>query len=1587
MPCYFCAMVSRHRAENVPAAVVSGPEDHCGRTVPLSRWLAAGVFAVAVGTSVVSPAVALADTGADSSSSSSDSAPGARGGASADSSDSGSSAPRKRSTVSSSGVAPAATTSGTVSTRSVIISGAATSDPVPALTDPAPSVVTTQAPVTAQAQAQQQSPQWSITESTTKATVVLPPAKAAPPPTVNVGFGNSGSWNFGSGNQGDWNVGNGNLGSNNVGSGNLGSKNWGIGNSGDGNVGGGNTGNGNIGFGNTGTGNIGFGLTGDHQFGFGGFNSGIGNTGLFNSGTGNNGWFNSGTGNWGLGNSGKYNTGSFNPGDANTGDANVGNLNTGSFNVGHNNSGFFNLGSTNTGDFNSGDKNTGSFNSGSANTGFFNSGSLNTGAFNSGNASNGLFESEDNQNWFPGITVKYTIPGINVDETLPIDIAKELNVGPLTVNIGPTTVDAHVTGSTGPITLTVLDIPAGPGFFNTGTVASSGFFNTGAGGGSGILNTGAGLTSGFFNQALVAGSGLSGYSSSGSGSGFSNLGSAVSGWRNTSSIDPTLGAFLSGFGNIGVLLAGMYINGPTGGTTFNLGAGNVGSLNFGDGNFGNNNLGAGNQGNGNWGFGNGGDGNLGSGNDGDKNLGGGNTGSGNVGSGNLGSNNFGSGNNGSNNFGFGNTGNGNIGFGNTGNGNIGFGLTGDHQFGFGGFNSGTGNKGLFNSGTGNTGIFNSGTGNWGFGNSGKTNTGSGNSGDLNTGLDNSGSLNTGSSNAGNSNTGNANVGDNNTGVANIGNTNSGWSNTGNANTGWVNTGNLNTGAWNTGDGSNGLFWRRDAGGQLNIDLGADISQVPITLNADIPVNIPITAQLTNPISIPSLQLPALPIPDVTFTTQVELAPGINADVTVNANGSVGPITFPGTSITVPQIVGTLGGPGVSIPVTLNGSLGPGRISLFRLGGPGLFNSSDDPSSGIFNYGAGGGSGFFNDGAAAISGWMNTALNTGLSGYNNTGSGSGSGNLGSAISGYSNTSSIDPGLAAFVSGLLNIGTNLSGVFVGQGSNKSGVSSAKAKAGWSLGIDTNVDISNIPINLDGDIGVDIPLSANLSGPITIGGFTIPAIPAALNPGSTLSILVPSLFGPAVIPISTNIGVGPITVPDINVVSNGPLLSGLIGDPNTTIPIHVSGAIGPNYGPGGGGNAKFSLTQTDTPGFGANLHANVAQTPIKLNADVPVDVPFVADFGDLTLQGFTIKGFNVTTSNWQTVRNQATSAPLGNVYLDFNVPGTTLPVSDITLDPVTVGLPTLSGNIGGPGKGIGLNLDAGLGAFTIDVPVGLTTDPIGINVDQVKVSQIPVFANVAVPVDLPVSLNATPITISPITIPQITIGTAPTGNTLNGLVFQGAIKGNTTPPQASLLRPMCTQVCVALQLSPVINIGPIATGPIELGFPNDQVLSLGIGGPGKGADVDVTGLLGPIVISLANGTIEKFPYSYQGTAAVDIPINGNTGALDLQQTNLSLPLQALLYQRVGYCAALGITCSGNLTVNTFNTYVNGGSPAGSAPGPFPSAIPVDSTALIDTDLGGPIGPLTLIPSMTISQGINSNTPLSGSGTLGPFQFSSGA
>ena len=1580
-------MAGRHGANEGTQVGTDVAREERRRLVHLYTWLIGGLFAATLGLAVTAPAVAHADS--SSQTSSDRGSHSARGGASSSTGSSGKPSTKNSTvaSVSSNGAGSAATVPSAVSTRTAVTSKSATAS-VPVVTTPAAS--TSQTPAKAQTPTKPSLSEFvknlSITPGTTNTPVATPPTKTSTPKTFNLGLGNVGKNNVGSGNEGDGNVGNGNLGSGNIGSGNLGSKNFGIGNNGNGNFGGGNTGSGNIGFGNTGTGNIGIGLTGDHQIGFGGFNSGTGNTGLFNSGSGNKGWFNSGSGNTGFGNAGDTNTGRFNAGDVNSGSANVGNLNTRSFNVGNSNSGSFNPGSTNTGWFNLGDLNTGWFNAGNSNTGLFNSGYLNTGVGNSGNASNGFFETQDNQNWFPGIHLAYTVPGITIDKTLPIDINKQIPLGPFTLTVGPTTVDAHVTGSTGPIQITILDIPAGPGFFNTGTVASSGFFNTGAGGGSGLLNTGAGLVSGWFNEALLAGEGLSGWSSSGSGAGFSNLGSAVSGARNTSSLDPSVPAFVSGSANIGTLLSGRYFNQVTGTSTFNLGSGNLGFGNAGNGNQGNHNLGSGNQGDANTGLGNQGSGNLGSGNVGDKNVGGGNLGSNNLGSGNNGDKNFGIGNFGSGNFGSGNTGNGNIGFGNTGTGNIGIGLTGDHQFGFGGFNSGTGNKGLFNSGTGNTGIFNSGNKNWGMGNSGVLSTGLFNSGLLDSGVGNSGDLNTGSHNAGADNTGTGNVGDNNSGVANLGSTNTGWANIGNTNTGWVNTGNLNTGGYNTGDGNNGLFWRRNGGGQLHIDLGADISQVPITLNADIPVNIPITAVLTNPISIPSITLPANPI-DVSITTQVELAPGLNADVVLDVGGSLGPITFPGTDITVPQLVGTLGGPGVSIPITLNGTLGPGRISFLRLDGPGLFNSTGAPSSGLFNSGAGAGSGFFNSGALSVSGLMNEALQTGLSGYGNKGSGSGYSNLGVDISGWGNTSSLDdPSLPAIISGLRNVGTEISGIFVNQGSGKSGLLSPRASGGWELGINTDVDISEIPINLDGSIGVNVPIGASLTGPITVNGFSIPTIPGNIQGTATLTV-PPNLFGPAVIPLVADLGIGAINVPDINIVSADPLLAGLIGGPDTTIPIKISGSIGPNSTPAGGGTALITFKRTDTPGLVVDLNANVAQTPIKLNADIPVDVPFVADFGDLTLQGLTIPGFNVATSNWQVTHNLQTSTATTDVFVNFEVPGTTLPVGDITLNPVTVELPTLTGSIGGPGAGIGLNLDGGFGPFTIKAPIGVTLTPTpGVTIDKVSVSQIPFFANLGLAVDLPVSLNASPLRISQISIPQFSIGITPLANQLQGLVIQSSIAAVQTPPAATTgifsAQYPCSilGVCVALGLSPVVNVGPISVGPIEIGFPGDEVLSLNIGGPDKGVTAGVTGALGPIVVSLADQVIEEFPYSYQGTAGVDLPIDGSTGELDLQQVDLSASLQALLYQRTGYCIAR--ICTG-MTINPqFVNYLNGGPlNNGTALGTFPPNIPVTSSTLIDINLNQPIGPMTLFPSMQISQDITSDIPFSGSGTLGPF------
>ncbi len=250
--------------------------------------------------------------------------------------------------------------------------------------------------------------------------------------------------------------------------------------------------------------------------------------------------------------------------------------------------------------------------------------------------------------------------------------------------------------------------------------------------------------------------------------------------------------------------------------------------------------------------------------------------------------------------------------------------------------------------------------------------------------------------------------------------------------------------------------------------------------------------------------------------------------------------------------------------------------------------------------------------------------------------------------------------------------------------------------------------------------------------------------------------------------------------------------------------------------------------------------------------------------------------------------------------------------------------------------------------------------------------------IPVDVPVSLSLTPIRISQILIPQINIGP--------GLVFQASIAGITTPPAASSgifsSQNPCSLIgaCVALELAPVVNVGPIALGPIELGFVNDQVLSLAIGGPGKGITFDGAAVLGPIDVNLAKHLIEQFPYVYGVDAEIDLPIIGSSGELDLGQIDLTGRLFAYFNQRLGLCIARICTTTPGMSIQAMVNYLNGGTPVGSSLGVFPPGLSTTQSTLIDTALDNSFPPSVLLPAMPINAGINESTAVSGSGTLGP-------
>ncbi len=540
-----------------------------------------------------------------------------------------------------------------------------------------------------------------------------------------------------------------------------------------------------------------------------------------------------------------------------------------------------------------------------------------------------------------------TIDGISMSEVLPIDLSVDIPAVMIPgTTIDPIPLDFDIFTSAGPIDISIIDIPATPGFGNSTTLPSSGFFNTGGGGGSGFGNFGS-ASSGWFHQAageLLGG--LSGIGNSGSlASGLLNVGTDISGLFNVSTLDLTAPAVISGFGNLGQSLSGVNIMGlirelTSGGSGgggggpspievffaelqnldirnllnlgnvggVNLGFANVGDFNLGAGNVGTVNLGVGNLGAQNLGLGNLGDGNVGFSNIGHSNLGFGNSG---LAVGLAGIGNAGFGNAGSSNVGLANMGVGNIGLANTGTGNIGIGLVGDNLTGIGGLNSGSGNLGLFNSGTGNIGFFNSGAGNFGIGNSGSYNTGIGNSGTASTGLFNAGSFNTGVANPGGYNTGSFNVGSFNTGDFNPGNTNTGWFNAGDTNTGLFNTGNVNTGAFNSGSLNNGALWTGDHHGLVSFSFNIDITGSTL-LDLNETFNL-------GPVHIDQIDIPGMSLFDIheiidigPFMIEPIDVPAVTLDIHESIN--IDPIVLlPATTIPFQTITIPIDGPASPAP--------------------------------------------------------------------------------------------------------------------------------------------------------------------------------------------------------------------------------------------------------------------------------------------------------------------------------------------------------------------------------------------------------------------------------------------------------------------------------------------------------------------------------------------------------------------------------------------------------------------------------------------------------------------------------------------------
>ncbi|WP_421648498.1 pentapeptide repeat-containing protein, partial [Mycobacterium marinum] len=312
--------------------------------------------------------------------------------------------------------------------------------------------------------------------------------------------------------------------------------------------------------------------------------------------------------------------------------------------------------------------------------------------------------------------------------------------------------------------------------------------------------------------------------------------------------------------------------------------------------------------------------------------------------------------------------------------------------------------------------------------------------------------NTGWGNAGAYNSGGFNAGAYNTGSFNPGHVNTGWFNTGDINTGLGNSGNINTGAFVSGDMNNGFFWRGTGQGLIGADYTITIPQIPLTIGGGGILNIPITGAITGltvqSFTVHGVGSAATPIPvnlhlnvdgesggatvsvhipntDVSFDVHVD---GLPITLDLPLDSEVRPIVVPDIPISRIPIVLSLGSDSTSLNTAIGAGIGPISIPILDLPtAPGFGNATDSPSSGFFNSGPGGVSGFGNVGDTLSGVWNFGSYASGLQNYGGSLL-SGITNLGGATSGVGNTSDLGLAIAGVISGIGNVGSQLSGLFL-------------------------------------------------------------------------------------------------------------------------------------------------------------------------------------------------------------------------------------------------------------------------------------------------------------------------------------------------------------------------------------------------------------------------------------------------------------------------------------------------------------------------------------------------------------------------------